>query len=266
MTAVCYIIIGAIGYIGFSGQSFDEMPQIEMTQNLLNLFPPRHILAIITRISLFCQLMLVFPLLYHIMSIQIAFMLHKKSELPTRQKILLNIVLIGFNTVLGALYPQVGSFIGLVGSILGLNLMYIIPISVYLKRYYLEIITPELAEALDHNQIQIINQHSKFITPQIAIIQESESESEESDDKQSGSKAGINTNHIESKILELKKKLQRRREKQYRSKKKVNKNHSSTPLMSNPVNNNVSDPTLTEGLISSRPKVARPSLKEFYIS
>ena len=128
MTFWFYIVVGSLGYLGFSGVLFKDSMGIEKAQNWLNLFPPKHIAAFAVRVALFSQILLVYPLLFHIMSIQISLCLTKQPEMPEIYKRIMYFVLIGINTVLGAWYPEVGSIIGLLGSILGLNLMYIIPI------------------------------------------------------------------------------------------------------------------------------------------
>ncbi|CAI2361314.1 unnamed protein product [Moneuplotes crassus] len=146
-TCICYIFIGTLGYIGFS-------QDVEYNQNCLNIFPPKHVFAFIARIVIFIQLIMIYPLLYHIMRMQVSLLLFQKETMSRAVSIMSNVILIGFNMILGSVYPQVGSMIGLFGSILGLNLMYIIPISVYLKRYLLEISNPGLVEALDFNRIK----------------------------------------------------------------------------------------------------------------
>ena len=171
MTFCFYVVVGWLGYLGFSGALFYDSVGIEKAQNCLNLFPPKHIAAFAVRVALFSQIMLVYPLLFHILSIQISLWLTKQPEMPDTQKKLMYLLLIGINTVLGACYPEVGSVIGLLGSILGLGLMYIIPIAVYLKRYYLEVTTPQLVEALDWNKIKWIDKSKVFETPKIVIYE-----------------------------------------------------------------------------------------------
>ena len=56
-------------------------------------------------------------------------------------------------TVIGATYTSIGTILGLVGSFCGLFLMYLIPISVYLKHRYLETHFPSLAKSLVENTV-----------------------------------------------------------------------------------------------------------------
>ena len=44
-------------------------------------------------------------------------------------------------------------------------------IGVYLKRYYLEVSTPQLVEALDFNKIKCIDKSKAFETPKIVIYE-----------------------------------------------------------------------------------------------
>ena len=61
-----------------------------------------------------------------------------------------------FATAVGILYPQVGSILGYIGAFCGLFLIYIIPISVYLKRYKLNLAHPEIVRALEDNRIESV--------------------------------------------------------------------------------------------------------------
>jgi hypothetical protein len=67
---------------------------------------------------------------------------------------LFNAAVIVAATIVGATFPKVGSILGYVGSFIGLALIYIIPISVYLKRYRLRMEDPDLVKALDENRIE----------------------------------------------------------------------------------------------------------------
>lgn len=53
MTCICYVLVGVLGYLGFSGVLFKDTVGIELAQNCLNLFPPKHVFALIARLSLF---------------------------------------------------------------------------------------------------------------------------------------------------------------------------------------------------------------------
>lgn len=130
-----------------------------------------------------------------------------------RIKFWINLIMIGFSTILGAGYPQVGSIIGLVGSILGLFMMYAIPVAVYLKRYLLELSNPSLVEALDQNRIKTVRVARDFKTPKIAVIEEFDSELESELEAQSGSKR-LTKNSIEDKIQEMRNKLRNQRHKE----------------------------------------------------
>jgi hypothetical protein len=68
-----------------------------------------------------------------------------------------NAVIIVLATIIGATYPQVGSILGYVGSVIGLGLIYIIPIAVYLKRYRMRMEDPDLVKALDENKIKTVS-------------------------------------------------------------------------------------------------------------
>jgi len=215
LTLVCYIFVGTLGYLGFSSTSFKDTLGIQATQNCLNLFPPKHILAFIARIVILLQLIMIYPLLYHIMQIQIGSLFFKTDEMSPWTTGILNFTLIGFNTILGATYPQVGSIIGLLGSILGLNLMYIIPIAVYLKRYLLEISNHNLVEALDWNRIKTVHAKATKVTPKIAIYEDSEAISDNNTEDIAESDKGVDVS-IKQKIKRMREKIQNKRRGQHR--------------------------------------------------
>ena len=82
-----------------------------------------------------------------------------------------NATLLVLATIIGSTFPQVGSILGYVGGFIGLGLIYIIPISVYLKRYKLKLEDPQLVEALDNNTIKTIRDRKRngFTSPKIVI-------------------------------------------------------------------------------------------------
>ena len=60
---ICYCVAGTIGYFGFSGAYFDS----DITENALLMFDPKNVIAFIVRLSQFCQMFTVFPILFHIL-------------------------------------------------------------------------------------------------------------------------------------------------------------------------------------------------------
>jgi hypothetical protein len=67
---------------------------------------------------------------------------------------MVNAIMLGIQTVIGMTYTNIGVLLGFVGSFCGLFLMYIVPIGVYLKQTYLEILFPTLAFALEENRVK----------------------------------------------------------------------------------------------------------------
>ena len=125
-------MVGGFGMIGFSSIWFEENRLIS-TQNSLNLFPGTYILAFIARIALFFQVFSIFPLLFYIMRMQFSLLLYETKELSQKASLIFNIVLLTITTLIGGGYPKLGNILSFVGSFLGLFLIYILPISVYLK-------------------------------------------------------------------------------------------------------------------------------------
>lgn len=141
--------------------------------------------------------------------------------------------------------------------------MYIIPIAVYLKRYYLELSEPKLVEALDWNRIKSVRHQNKFTTPKIAIFEEPSSDEESQDDIQSGRRAHKNTT-IEEKIQQLRNKLERRRNQQNRIRPRFQRNAHGVNVMNTP--GSAVESALSEGLLTGVLKPVHVDYSRFYVS
>jgi len=89
--------------------------------------------------------------------------------MSSRVGFMFNLVLLLVATVIGATFPKIGSILGYVGGFVGLGLIYIIPISVYLKRYKLSLTDPQLVQALDENRIKTVDDDLNFTSPKFGV-------------------------------------------------------------------------------------------------
>lgn len=133
-----YFCVGVFGLFGFKGILFGKNA-LSSTQNALNLFSESNMIAFIARWALFFQMFWVYPLLFYIMRIQFSALVFETHEMTPFSVIMFNVWVLGLSSIVGASYPQIGSLLGIVGSVLGLFLMYLLPIAVYLRMYYLSI-------------------------------------------------------------------------------------------------------------------------------
>jgi hypothetical protein len=73
-------------------------------------------------------------------------------------------------TVVAIVYPKVASVLGIIGSIAGLIIVYILPVITYLKKVKTECENPILAKALDKNMYEVNNNSSQIhMSPKIVV-------------------------------------------------------------------------------------------------
>lgn len=72
----------------------------------------------------------------------------------------LNIAIISLPFFVAILYPAVGALAGMLGSISGFLIIYLIPTLTYLKSKHTEILHPMLAKALMNNDFSFSDQNS----------------------------------------------------------------------------------------------------------
>jgi sodium-coupled neutral amino acid transporter 9 len=157
LVAGSYIIVGVMGYIGFTGYFFThkflDMPADarEITQNCIMMFDTTNVLAFFMRIALFCLLFCCFPLINHFLRSLVILLLFKDKEITDRVFRVVTISILVLPLLITIFYPKVGSILGLVGSIAGLIIVYVLPVITYLKKVKTECENPVLAKAIDQN-------------------------------------------------------------------------------------------------------------------
>ena len=73
-------------------------------------------------------------------------------------------------TLVAIVYPKVASVLGIIGSIAGLIIVYILPVFTYLKKVKTECENPILAKALDKNMYEISsNSNQIHLSPKIVV-------------------------------------------------------------------------------------------------
>ncbi|CAI2365038.1 unnamed protein product [Moneuplotes crassus] len=168
-----YSLVGSLGYLGFSGYTFKA--NIRETENLLYMFSATDMLAFVIRIICFCQMFSVYPMLFCVIRNQFGTIFYQGRELSNDIYLAFNATLLIVATIIGATFPKVGSILGYVGGFIGLGLIYIIPISLFLKRYKLQIEDPNLVEALDNNTVRSVKRKNPEFSPKLVIEESSTS-------------------------------------------------------------------------------------------
>lgn len=164
MVLMTYIVVGCMGYIAFSGESFKAhffamspnsagLGQIE--QNFLNMYRYDQVPAIFIRSLIYIQLSCSYPLVNHFQRTVLFNLFFGTTDVTDKQ---FKIVNIGISTVplfFALFYPLIGNIIGIAASISGFFMIYVVPVLTYLKMRKIEIENPMLAAALQENEVTI---------------------------------------------------------------------------------------------------------------
>lgn len=79
---------------------------------------------------------------------------------PTTYK-LLNIGISVVPLIMAIFYPKIGSILGIAGAASGFFMIYLVPVVAYMKMRKIEILYPELAAAIQENEVKVIIPKSK---------------------------------------------------------------------------------------------------------
>lgn len=153
---ICYIIIGAVGYMGFIGPLFSHyFHNIKATahsglieQNCLNMFGYTDVLAFIVRLAVFMLLFSTYPMLNLFMRTHLLNLFFQNKEVSRKHLIILNLIVTLIPLSFAIWYPNIGTIISWTGAFAGFIIIYCLPVMVYLKKRYVQITNPLLAEAI----------------------------------------------------------------------------------------------------------------------
>ena len=159
-----YVIIGGLGYIGFIGTLFQPYFKSvyhsehsgEIAQNCLNMFGYIHVLSFMIRLAIFMLLFSTYPLLNLFLRTHLLNLFYERKEMRKRDLVILNLVVTLIPLVFAILEPTIGSIIAYSGACAGFIIIYCLPVMVFLKKKYLQITNPILAEAIELNQFRVV--------------------------------------------------------------------------------------------------------------
>eukprot|EP00743_Colponemidia_sp_Colp-15_P001756 GILK01001917.1.p1 GENE.GILK01001917.1~~GILK01001917.1.p1 ORF type:complete len:450 (+),score=81.79 GILK01001917.1:80-1429(+) len=130
-TALSYIAVAVLGYFGF--HDVHRFGKDKLTQNVLNMFSSNDVGALIARLSLFLQIVTVFPLLLSVIRRQVCTFFFA-SEYPSAFHVFtFNSIMMLLTTSFAVFYPNVGSILSYTGALCGLILVFAMPVAVHLK-------------------------------------------------------------------------------------------------------------------------------------
>lgn len=115
------------------------------------MFPTTNVVAYIMRLALFCFLSCAFPMINHFLRSMTLQLVFKNKEVGKKTFIAVTIGLLTIPTLVCMFYPQIASILGIIGSVAGLFIVYILPVITYLKKIKTECENPILAKAIEKN-------------------------------------------------------------------------------------------------------------------
>lgn len=104
--------------------------------------------AFVLRISIFLLLFSTYPLVHYFLNTMLLNLFWRNKQLNRRTEILLNFGITFVPLLFALFYANVGTVLGYCGAISGFPIIYVLPVTVYLKRMKTQIENPLLAEAL----------------------------------------------------------------------------------------------------------------------
>ena len=100
----------------------------------LSMFSTTHPIAFVVRVAYFFQIFSVLPLLFSVTRTQFFGLLQREEPKGGLALILINSIVLLFDTVLGIVYPNVGSVMAYIGAFCGFMLIYVMPVVVHLHK------------------------------------------------------------------------------------------------------------------------------------
>ena len=142
LVLISYLIIGTTGYFGFMGSVFQGRQQNDpIAQNCITMFSRTNVVAFFMRQIMFSLVFSSFPIINHFFRSGIFKLLYtdlndsrisnstEVSDLVFKRTTI-SVVFIPF--VITILYPEVATILGIVGSVLGFLIVYVLPVFTYL--------------------------------------------------------------------------------------------------------------------------------------
>lgn len=126
--------------------------------------------AIFGRLTIFCQLNCSYPLVNHFQrTIFLNLFFKQGTTLDNMNQNTFKLMNVGISLVPLAFclfYPNIGSVLGYAGALSGFFMIYLIPVMAYMKMRKLEIQFPQLAAALQENEVTCVIVPSKKNFPE----------------------------------------------------------------------------------------------------
>jgi len=97
-----------------------------------------------------------YPLLNLFLRTHLLNLFYENKEVRKRDLVILNMIVSLFPLMFAMFWPAIGSIIAFSGAFAGFLIIYLLPVLVFLKKKYIRITNPLLAEAIDQNKFRVI--------------------------------------------------------------------------------------------------------------
>lgn len=119
------------------------------------MFEATNISAFFMRLALLCFLSCCFPLINNFLRSLVFQFFPQDKEITNVQFKVITVIFLIIPLCVTVFYPQIGSILGMIGSIAGLFIVYVLPTITYLKQIKTECEHPILAKAIKKNMYEI---------------------------------------------------------------------------------------------------------------
>lgn len=119
------------------------------------MFPPTNVVAFFMRLALLGFLFCCFPLINNFLRSLVFQFFPQDKEISDKQFKITTVILLIIPLCVAMFYPQIGSILGMIGSVAGLFIVYVLPTITYLKQVKTECEHPILAKAIKKNMYEI---------------------------------------------------------------------------------------------------------------
>ena len=151
-----YIIVGAMGYIGFTGKFFKQYfintqngstPNL-IAQNCLNMFHYRDVPAFILRLAILFLNFSTYPLLSFFVNGMITRVCFGERPVSRWTSSIINFLISFFPLMFALFYPNIGTVLSYAGAVSGFFIIYVLPVFVHLKNERTKIDNCLIVEAI----------------------------------------------------------------------------------------------------------------------
>ena len=161
---ISYVMIGCLGYVGFIGTIFRQyyhnmkttVYSGEINQNCLNMFGYSDAASFMVRFAVFMLLFSTYPLLNLFLRTHLLNLCFDQKEVRRWHLVVLNVLVTLIPLMFAIVLPDIGSIMAYSGAFAGFIIIYCLPVMVFLKKKYIRITNPLLAEAIDLNHHKVI--------------------------------------------------------------------------------------------------------------